>query len=31
MMLSPSGIRWMQTLRKLPTMEPKTNAVTVQK
>src|SRR6266850_2115856 len=30
-MLWPSGIRWMQTLRKLPTMEPNTKATTDQK
>ena len=30
-MLCPSGIRWMQTLRKLPTMEPNTKNTTDQK
>src|SRR5438045_7071421 len=30
-MLSPSGIRCMHTLRKLPTIEPNTNATTDQK
>ena len=30
-MLCPSGMRWMQTLRKLPTIEPKTKNTTDQK
>ena len=30
-MLCPSGSRWMQTLRKLPTMEPNTKNTTDQK
>src|ERR1017187_9300895 len=30
-MLCPSGIRWMQTLRKLPIMEPNTKNATDQK
>jgi hypothetical protein len=30
-MLCPSGIRWMHTLRKLPTMEPNTKNTRVQK
>jgi hypothetical protein len=30
-MLSPNGSRWMQTFRKLPTMEPNTKNTTDQK